>query len=105
MTDADRFEITLRRPRNEMLEFEDEEEHCVANFRNDKLHRFHKILLIFFPDIISFQHVLHFYVGTSQIKWYMKMKSEISVCTAITLKHHSNPYVESITVLSDYDFV
>ena len=33
--------------------------------------------LDFFPDIISFQHVLHFGVGRSQIEW--KVKTDISV--------------------------
>ena len=28
--------------------------------------------LDFFPDIISFQHVLHFGVGRSQIEWKLK---------------------------------
>ena len=31
--------------------------------------------------IISYQHVLHFDVGRSQIEWNMKVKSEISVFT------------------------
>ena len=29
------------------------------------------------------------------------MKGEISVCTAIMLNDHGNPYIESTTVLSD----
>ena len=37
--------------------------------------------LDFFPDVISFQHVLHFDVGRSQIEWNLKMKSEMSVCS------------------------
>ena len=32
------------------------------------LHLFYKSFLIF-SDIISFQHVLHFDVGSSQIEW------------------------------------
>ena len=34
--------------------------------------------LVFFPDVISFQHVLHFGVGRSQIEWKLKVKTEIS---------------------------
>ena len=68
------------------------------------LHLFFKIFLIFFSDIISFQHVLHFDVGGSQIEWNMKAKSEISVFTVhIGQNDHSNPYIESTTVLSDID--
>ena len=32
----------------------------------------------------------------------MKVKGEISICTGFMLNDHSNPYVESTTVLSDY---
>ena len=35
------------------------------------LHVFYKIILI--CDIISFQHVLHFDVGRSEIEWNMKV--------------------------------
>ena len=31
----------------------------------------------------------------------MKVKIEISICTGLMLNHHSNPYIESTTVLSD----
>ena len=34
-----------------------------------------------FFDVISFQHVLHFDVGRSEIEWNMKVKMEISVFT------------------------
>ena len=34
-----------------------------------------------FIDIISFQHVLHFDVGRSEIEWNMKVIMEISVFT------------------------
>ena len=37
------------------------------------LHVFYKIINFFF-DIISFQHVLHFDVGRSEIGWNMKLK-------------------------------
>ena len=30
------------------------------------------------------------------------MKIEISICTGLMLNDHSNPYIESTTVLSDY---
>ena len=52
-------------------------------------------------NIISFQHVLHFGVGRSQIEWNMKVKMETSKCTGLKLNGHSNPYIESTTVLSD----
>ena len=42
--------------------------------------------LDFFPDIISFQHVLHFGVGRSQSEWKMKEKTDISVFPYIGLK-------------------
>ena len=31
----------------------------------------------------------------------MKVKIEISLCTGLMLNDHSNPYIESTTVLSD----
>ena len=57
--------------------------------------------LRFFFNIISFRHVLHFGVGRSQIDWNVKVKGQILICTAIMLNDHSNPYIESTTVLSD----
>ena len=36
-------------------------------------------ILVFFSDIISFQHVFHLGVGRSQIEWKLKVKPEISV--------------------------
>ena len=45
------------------------------------LHVFYRIILICFFDIISFQHVLHFDVGRSEIEWNMKVIMEISVFT------------------------
>ena len=54
-----------------------------------------------FSNIISFRHVLHFGVDRSQIDWNMKVKIEISICTGLMLNDHSNPYIESTTVLSD----
>ena len=56
---------------------------------------------VHFISMISFQHVLHFGVGRSQIEWNMKVKIEISICTGLMLNDHSNPYIESTTVLSD----
>ena len=35
------------------------------------------IITRFFSDIISFQHVLHFGVGRSQIEWKLKVKTDI----------------------------
>ena len=35
----------------------------------------------------------------------MKVKGQILICTAIMLNDHSNPYIESTTVLSDNVFV
>ena len=57
-------------------------------------------ILDFFPDIISFQHVLHL---RSQIEWKLKAKTHISVFpwAKIGQNDHSNPYIESATVLSD----
>ena len=54
-----------------------------------------------FLNIISFQHVLHLGDGKSVIEWNMKVKIEISICTGLMLNDHSNPYIESTTVLSD----
>ena len=61
-------------------------------------------ILNFFPDIISFQHVFHLGVGRSQIEWKLKVKTQISVIpwAKIGQNDHSNPYIESTTVLSDY---
>ena len=44
------------------------------------------------------QYVVH---DQSQIECNLKVKSEISACTAIMLNDHSNPYIESTTVHSD----
>ena len=63
-------------------------------------------ILDFFPDIISFQHVFHLGVGRSQIEWKLKAKTQISVFpwAKIGQNDHSNPYIESTTVLSDYNY-
>ena len=60
-------------------------------------------ILDFFPDIISFQHMFHLGVGRSQIEWKLKAKTQISVFpwAKIGQNDHSNPYIESTTVLSD----
>ena len=60
-------------------------------------------ILDFFTDIISFQHVFHLGVGRSQIEWKLKVKTQISVFpwANIGQNDHSNPYIESTTVLSD----
>ena len=60
-------------------------------------------ILYFFADIISFQHVFNLAVGRSQIEWKLKAKTQISVFpwAKIGQNDHSNPYIESTTVLSD----
>ena len=70
------------------------------------LHLFYKLFLIFFPDIISFQHVLHLGVDRSQIQCKLKVKTEISVFpwANIGQNDRSNPYIESTTILSDKSF-
>ena len=50
----------------------------------------------FFLDIISFLHVLYFDVGRSQIEWNLRVKTEMSACTAIMLNDHSNLCIERI---------
>ena len=35
----------------------------------------------------------------------MKVKGQILICTAIMLNDHSNPYIESTTVLSDSRYI
>ena len=42
--------------------------------------------------MISFQHVLHFDVGRSEIGWNMKLKMGILHRAKSATKHHSNPY-------------
>ena len=46
-----------------------------------------------FLDIISFQHVLHFDVGRSEIEWNMKLKMEILFLhrAKSATKQHCNP--------------
>ena len=66
------------------------------------LHLYYKLFLIFFPDIISFQHVFHLGVGRSQIEWKLKVKIQILIFpwAKIGQNDHSNPYIENTTVLS-----
>ena len=75
----------------------------LLKFQLHVLHLYYKLFLIFFPDIISFQHVFHLGVGRSQIEWKLKAKTHISVFpwAKIGQNDHSNPYIESTTVLSD----
>ena len=49
--------------------------------------------------------MFHLGVGRSQIEWKLKAKSQISVFpwAKIGQNDHSNPYIESTTVLSDKD--
>ena len=42
-----------------------------------------------FFDIISFQHVLHFNVGRSEIEWNMKLKLEISRARATLFSYRT----------------
>ena len=60
-------------------------------------------ILDFFPDIISLQHVFHLGIGRCQIEWKLKVKTQISVFpwANIGQNDHSNPYIDSTTVLSD----
>ena len=60
-------------------------------------------ILDFFKNIISFHHVFHLGVARSQIEWKLKAKTQISVFpwAKIGQNDHSNPYIESTTVLSD----
>ena len=53
------------------------------------LHVFYKINFYLFSNIISFQHVLHFDVGITEIEWNMKVKTEI--CFTQSLKCHKTP--------------
>ena len=41
-------------------------------------------------------------VDKNQIEWILKVKTEISVCTAVILNEHSNSYTESTTVPLQY---
>ena len=59
----------------------------------------------FFVNIISFKHFLHFGDGKSEIELNMKVKIEILICIGLMLNDHSNPYIESTTVLSDNIYV
>ena len=47
--------------------------------------------------------MFHLAVGRSQIEWKLKVKTQISVFpwAKIGQNDHSNPYIESTTVLSD----
>ena len=47
--------------------------------------------------------MFHLGVGRSQIEWKLKVKTQISVFpwANIGQNDHSNPYIESTTVLSD----
>ena len=73
----------------------------LRKFQLHVLHLYYKLFLIFFPDIISFQHVFHLCVGRSQIEWKLKVKISVFPWAKIGQNDHSNPYIESTTVLSD----
>ena len=58
-----------------------------------------------FADCFSISLVFHMFftlvLVEIKIEWNMKVKGQILICTAIMLNDHSNPYIESTTVLSD----
>ena len=60
-------------------------------------------ILDFVSDIISFQHVFHLGVGRIQSEWKLKVKMKFKFFhrAKIGQNDHSNPYIESTTVLSD----
>ena len=49
--------------------------------------------------------MFHLGIGRSQIEWKLKAKTQISVFPGAKIgqNDHSNPYIESTTVLSDKD--
>ena len=51
--------------------------------------------------------MFHLGVGRSQIEWKLKVKTQISVFpwAKIGQNDHSNPYIESTTVLSDTVYI
>ena len=67
----------LQPEEEEEAEAEEDEEH--GNSVKISITCYYKLFLIFFPDIISFQHVFHLGVGRSQIRWKLKVKTLISV--------------------------
>ena len=98
------IEILLFNPEEEAEEEEDEEHGNSVKISITCITPILQALLDFFPYIISFQHVFHLGVGRSQIQWKLKVKIQISVFpwAKIGQNDHSNPYIESTTVLSDY---
>ena len=56
-----------------------------------------------FSDIISFQHVPHCGVIINRIEWKLKVKMKFQFFhrAKIGQNDHSNPYIESTTLLSD----
>ena len=103
-TKSKRVNENITRQCTRAEEEEEDEEH--GNSVKIEITRITPVLqaiLDFFPDIISFQHVFHLGVGRSQIEWKLKAKTQISVFqwAKIGQNDHSNPYIESTTVLSD----
>ena len=87
----------------EILEFNRKMKN-MAKLRNTIITASITPVLQYFADLFSIllvQDDLHFGVGRSLIEWNMKVKIGISICTGLMLNDHSNPYVESTTVLSD----
>ena len=55
---------------------------CLRKLELQVLYLFYKLFL-FFSDVISFQHVLHFGVARSQIEGKLKVKTVISIFTEL----------------------
>ena len=49
------------------------------------------VLQDFFLNVITFQQLLDFDVGRSQIEWNMKVKIKILICIGLMLNDRSNP--------------
>ena len=75
--------------------------HCEINITSITCILKDIILIVF--DVISFQHVLHFDVGRSEIVWNLKVNFQFLHRAKSCTKHHSKrlTYIESATVLSD----
>ena len=55
-----------------------------------------------FLHAVTFLHVFHLDVLRGQIE--IETETNISLCMAIMLDHHGNPYIHSSTVLCDTEF-
>ena len=54
-----------------------------------------------FADFFSISLVFNMSFTLMLVEVNMKVKIEISICTGLMLNDHSNPYIESTTILSD----